>query len=68
MQQMKHGSVKVNGKSFNVKNVMVKVYTFAITRSTLSLFLLISPILRFLIVIPPKSQHPFTFLSAKDIS
>ena len=25
MQQMKHGSVKVNGKSFDVKNVMMKV-------------------------------------------
>ena len=26
MQQMKHGSVKVNGKSFDVKNVMMKVF------------------------------------------
>ena len=26
MQQMKHKSVKVNGKSFDVKNVMVKVF------------------------------------------
>ena len=67
MQQMKHGSVKVNGKSFDVKNVMVKVLYICNNLLNTFTFLLIPPILRSVMVIPPKSQHPFTFLSAKDI-
>ena len=58
---------KSTGKVSMSKMLWWKFYTFAITCSTLSLFLLIPPILRFVMVIPPKSQHPFTFLSAKDI-
>ena len=58
---------KSTGKVSMSKMLWWKFYTFAVTCSTLSLVLLITPILRFVMVIPPKYQHPFTFLSAKDI-
>ena len=58
---------KSTGKVSMSKMLWWKFSRFAVTCSTLSLFLLIPPILRFVIVIPPISQHPFTFLSAKDI-
>ena len=67
MQQMKLGFVKVKGKSFNVKNVKMKV--LYICSNLLNTFtVLIDPtILRFVNVIPPKPQHPSTFFSAKEI-